>query len=336
MGIIDRKAEEATAAPSLTDIQEQAEAKAAESALDFEKALKLTPKTEAKPYAGEGAIDRAANLAAGAQVGPPKPFATAVAPVGSPQTGAENPELYKDTERAAETISAVSQKQEPTATPPVGSPDTGIENPDLYNRFSLPPGTAQPQEAPAAAPPAPAPVPAPAPASPPAPEAAPFAATEGGEPSFGGQTYGAKPEASKKETSFGEKLKKLAQKIGVPLLHLIQAGAYGYAGINKPTVLEELKKQQAERKKTEEGRAFEEKIRQADRAFSERMAEVQRRYERDAATARSVEEQKQAEYNAQQAMERLRFQADADYKRAQLVEQSGGRGKTPTWDELLK
>lgn len=266
-----------------------------------------------------------------APAGPPKPFATATPPVGAPMTGAENPSLYTNTDRAAETISQIARAQQPTATPPVGAPDTGIENPANY-------------PAPIAEPEAPVAVPAPAVDLAPTPTEPVPAVAAMGPPAVGPQPPAAAPPEmdsgaraeAKKEPKFIDKLKTLAQKIGVPLLHLLQAGAYGYAGVNKPTVLETLTAQKAERQKTEEGRAYDERARQADRAFAERMAAVQRQYEQEASTARTAAEQKQAEYNAQQAMQRLREQMAGAERLARIEGETSGRGKTLNWDELLK
>lgn len=140
----------------------------------------------------------------------------------------------------------------------------------------------------------------------------------------------AEAKEEEKQKSFGEMLKKLAEKVGVPLLHLIQAGAYGYGGINKPTVLERLKEQQAERKKTEVGRAWDAKIRQIDRDFAERMGEIQRQYQWEVMNAQNEQEKAMAEYNAQRQMEVARFQAEEAYKRAELAAQNQAAGKAPS------
>jgi hypothetical protein len=141
-----------------------------------------------------------------------------------------------------------------------------------------------------------------------------------------GQAGAKAPDAAKGQRGlkFGDKLAALAKKFGVPILHLLQAGAYGYTGNQQETVLQKLQKDKAERQKTAEGRAYEERIKQTDRDFAERMAAVQRQYEKDAATARSAEERQQAEYNATQAMSRLKEEGRMAYDRAQL--EAGARG----------
>ena len=311
---------------------------------DFERALRVTPRAqpsdaglaapvinprdptvvaEAIKAANPAVALRSAPPVAAAQpvaapdagpIGPPEPFAKPIPPVGAENIGVERPDLYAGTPRAAETISAISKKQGPTDVPPVGAPYTGIENPANYPAAPAPA---------AASPATPAAAPREAPAAP-----AEKPPVEGGEPAFGGETGGVPPKAAPKEKNFGEKIGALAKKIGVPLLHLLQAGAYGAAGIDSPTALETLKKEQAERQKTEEGRAFDREMRAKDQEFMQTISEIQMNFQRDMAAAGTKAEQDAAVLAAQNQMERLKVEGAQAEQRAKIM---AGEGK-PTFE----
>lgn len=277
----------------------------AQAELDVEKVLKISPvDTSDERYllkrgvaakkadlgammysGGEGAIDRIAREAAAAKIGPPAPLATDAPPVGSPDTGIENPALYR--EPAAQPRQPPAAATEARATPTESVPSVAAES----------------------------------------------KATEGGEPAFGGQTFGVKPPAAKeavKEKGFADKLGEMAKKFGIPLLHLIQAGAYGYAGIDKPTVLEQLRAQQAERAKTKEGQEFQLKTTRMSQEYASRMADIDRMYQKEMAVAKSAEELAAAKLKREGEVADLKQTLDAAQLRAQTMgSASGGAAPTP-------
>ena len=86
-----------------------------------------------------------------------------------------------------------------------------------------------------------------------------------------------------KPATFRDKLSKLgalAKKIGIPLLAMIQGAAYGGAGIDKKTFLEEQRDRQAKLKETEEGRRFLAEQGRLDRQFSAELARINSEYQR--------------------------------------------------------
>jgi hypothetical protein len=216
-------------------------------------------------------------------------------------------------------------------TRPSGAP--GQENPQMVSTQAGPMSLkdiegATFQGAPEPPQPAVAAPPPPAAAAPPA-EPPPAAPTElpPGPPDMAGSVP-VKP-AVPPEPSFGEKLGAMAKKFGVPLLHLLQAGAYGYTGNPKETVLEKIQAQKAKMKETEAGRAYEQAAKQQDRDFAIKLAAIQQEYQRTG-----------DERTAQQAMERLKIEQQGALQRTQIMAQSGPGGSSNSFqadaDKLLK
>ena len=299
---------------------------------DFEQALRITPRAAPSdvglaapvinprdPTVVAEAI-KAANPAVALRSAPP---VAAAQPVAAQPPIADRRNLAL--QQAAEDASVLGPEQ--AGRPVMPQRDEALQkladDATVIGPESAPAPAVAPAVAPAAAPPG-------APAAP-----AEKPPVEGGEPAFGGETGGvlpeAAPEAAPKEKKFGEKLGALAKKIGVPLLHLLQAGAYGAAGIDSPTALETLKKQQAERQKTEEGRAFERETRKMDQEYMQKISEIQMNFQREMDAAGTKAEQDAAVLAAQNQMERVKVEGAQAEKRAENM----AAGKKPPWEYVV-
>lgn len=112
----------------------------------------------------------------------------------------------------------------------------------------------------------------------------------------------------KDKKSFKEIISKLAKDWGVPLLEVIQAGAYGYTG-NTAKKLYEIRQEKEEREKERE---FATNLDKYQREYEERKAELDRKWRTDEAEKERIFQAQQAEYNKINQKELLGMQLSAD------------------------
>lgn len=159
------------------------------------------------------------------------------------------------------------------------------------------------------------------------------------------------------KSEFGEKLKTLAKKTGRTVAELLQAGAYGWAGVNKPLAVDtrlgqeredkkaaDAKKEREESKKEE--RDYDKTVREEDRAadaavrgeenlradairaqeqeFQMRLAEIKAEYDAEMAAAQTVQDEKDAERKRTEALEMAKTKHGYDMELAKLVPQVAG------------
>lgn len=133
-----------------------------------------------------------------------------------------------------------------------------------------------------------------------------------------------------------EKIAKIAKKRGRGILDALQAGLYGFAGIDKPTEYEKAQEAEQKAQEKEEDQAFAKIMAELDQKNAERRQEIEHQFQMGVAQARNQWDVNSAERAYQVTAEQsgLNRQSDLEIAKERWVQAAARTGKTPA--EALK